>query len=81
MVYDGILASTMFAIKATVDTTAQNTPAQLVFGRDSIINQRHNVDWMIIRKQKQYLINKSNKRENCNQINHTYAQGGKVLLQ
>ena len=36
--WDGILASTMFALRATVHTTTQYTPAQLIFGRDSIIN-------------------------------------------
>ena len=35
---------------------------------------------MTIRKQKQDIINKDNKRENRNQINHTYKQGDKVLL-
>ena len=36
--WDGILASTMFALMATVHTTMQYTPTQLIFGRDSIIN-------------------------------------------
>ena len=35
--WDGILAATMFALRATVHTTSQYTPAQLVFGRDSIL--------------------------------------------
>ena len=57
-----------------------NTPAQLIFGRDSIINQRHDVGWETIRKRKQDLINKGNERKNRNQINHTYKLGDKVLL-
>ena len=36
--WDGILASSMFALCATVHTTTQYAPAQLIFGRDSIIN-------------------------------------------
>ena len=72
--WDGILASTMFALRATVHTTTQYTPAQLIFGRNSIINRHHNVDWEIIRKHKQDLINKSIKRENRNRINHAYKQ-------
>ena len=36
--WDSILASTMFALRATVYTTTQYTPAQLIFGRGSIIN-------------------------------------------
>ena len=46
----GILASTMFALRATVYTTTKYTPAQLIFGRDSIINGRHDVDWETTRK-------------------------------
>ena len=42
---DGILASTMFALHATVHITTQHTPAQLVFGRDSILNTRHETNW------------------------------------
>ena len=78
--WDGILASTMFALRATVHTTTQYTPAQLIFGRDSIINRRHEVDWEVIRTRKQNLINKGNERENRNRISHTYKQGDKVLL-
>ena len=36
--WDGILASTIFAQRATVHTITQYTPVQLIFGRDSIIN-------------------------------------------
>ena len=36
--WSGILAATMFAMRATVHTTLQATPSQLVFGRDSMLN-------------------------------------------
>ena len=36
--WDIILVSTMFIIRATVHTNAQYTPAQLVFGHNSITN-------------------------------------------
>ena len=62
--WDGILASTMFALRAKIHTTTQYTPVQLIFGRDSVINQCHDVDWETIRKQKHVLINKGDKREN-----------------
>ena len=39
--WDGILASTKFTLRATVHTTMQYTPAQLVFGQDSILNICH----------------------------------------
>ena len=78
--WDGKLASIMFALSATNNTTRQYPPTQLIFGRDSIINQRHEVHWKTIRKQKQDLINKRNERENLNRINNTYKEGDKVLL-
>jgi hypothetical protein len=34
--WGGILATTMFAVRATYHTTMQATPTQLVFGRDSL---------------------------------------------
>ena len=72
---DSILSSIMFASRATVLTTTQYTPAQLIFGRDSIINRRHDIDRETIRKRKQDLINKGNEHENCDQRNHAYKQG------
>ena len=64
--WDGILASTIFALRPTAHTTTQYTPAQLIFERDSIISRRYVVDWETIRKRKQNLINKGNKYENRN---------------
>ena len=36
--WDDILASTIFALRAAVHTTTRYTSAQLIIGRDSIIN-------------------------------------------
>ena len=70
--WEGILVSTIFALRAMVHTTTQYTSVQLVFGRDSIINRRHDVEWETIKTRKQDLIKKDNKRENLNQIKHTF---------
>ena len=75
-----MLASTIFALRATANTAMQLTPANFVCGCNSIINQGHNIDWETIRRRKQDLINKANKQKNCNQINHTYKKGDKVSL-
>ena len=48
--WDG--ASIMFDLRATVHTTTQYTPAQLIFGRDSITNSHHDTDCKTLRKQK-----------------------------
>ena len=77
--WDGILAFTMLALRATVHNTTPYTPAQLIFGLDAIF-QCHDKDWEMIWKRKQDLINKRNKCENSNRINHAYKQGEKVLL-
>ena len=39
--WDGILAVTIFVLRATVHITSLYTPTQLAFGRDSILNVRH----------------------------------------
>ena len=49
----GILAATMFAARATVHTTLQATPAQLVFGQDAILNTQFDADWTYIKQRKQ----------------------------
>ena len=43
--WDGILASTMFVLHATVHTMTQYTPAQIVFGQHSIMNIGHEAKW------------------------------------
>ena len=78
--WDGILSATMFALRATVHTTSQYTPAQLVFGRDSVLNVRHEANWKLIKERKQKLINRGNERENKNRVLHEYKVGDKVLL-
>ena len=46
---DEILASTMFTLRAMVHTKTQHTTGQLVFGRDSILNTRHEANWQVIK--------------------------------
>jgi hypothetical protein len=77
--WSGILAATMFAVCATYHTTTQATPAQLVFGRDAILNIMFNADWKVIRERKQRAINYNNIRENAKRISHKYKEGDLVL--
>ena len=78
--WEGILSSTMFAIRSTVHTTTQHTPSQLVFGRDAILNINQEANWQLIKQRKQALINKGNERENRRRQSHVYNTGDKVLL-
>ena len=48
--WNGILASIMFVVHAAVHTTTRHTPAQLIFGRDSILNTHCKANWHLIKK-------------------------------
>jgi transposase InsO family protein len=78
--WKGILSATAFAVRSTFHTTLRNSPGQLIFGRDMILNIKHEANWEFIRERKQTLINKNNKAENAKRIPHTYGVGDKVLL-
>ena len=78
--FQGVLAAVSFAVKATVHTTLQATPSQLVFGRDHVLNIKHEANWKKILDQKQKLINKNNERENKKRKLYHYKVGQKVLI-
>ncbi len=78
--WSGPLAAAMFATRATYHTTLQATPAQLVFGRDAILNTMFEANWSAIKARKQRIIRKSNVAENKNRIPHDYSEGDQVLL-
>ena len=62
--FDNFLQSTAWAIRSTYHTTLQATPCQLLLGRDMIHNITFKSNWNRIKKRKQDIINKSNKKEN-----------------
>jgi hypothetical protein len=75
--WKGILCATAFSVQSTFYTTLQNTPGQLVFGRDMILNIKHEANWEYIRARKQNIVLKNNKAENAKRIPHTYNIGDK----
>ena len=75
-----MLAAASFAIRATYHTTLQATPAQLVFGRTSILNIAHEANWKYIKARKQDIIDQNNECENSRRIPHDYSVGDKVLI-
>lgn len=77
---DGILAATMFAVRATYHTTLKATPSQLIFGRDAILNTKFEANWQMIRQQKQKRINKNNIAENAKRKPYTYSLGQRVMI-
>ena len=78
--WSGILATTMFAIRATYHTTLQGYPMQLLFGQDAVLNIKHIADWEHIRQQKHEQINRNNKHKNMCRNNHQYKLGDKILV-
>ena len=75
-----ILSSCAWAIRSTVHTVLNATPAQLVYGRDMIYDFAFARDWITIKQKRQDAIIKSNIRENKKRIPHTYKPGDQVLL-
>ena len=67
--YAGLLSAVAFATRATIHTTLQASPSQLVFGRDAMLNMEFEADWATIRTRKQKRINENNKRENVKMQN------------
>ena len=78
--WSGILAATMFAVRATYHTTLQGYPMHLVFGRDAILSIKHVADWEHIRQRKKLRIKHNNKQENMRRTNHQYKVGDKILV-
>jgi transposase InsO family protein len=77
--WSGVLSAVMFATRSTYHTTTQATPAQLVFGRDAILNTTFDANWKIIRDRKQRAIKQNNQKENAKRTPHEYKIGDKVL--
>ena len=68
--FSGILAATMFAMRATYHTMLQATSTQLVFGQDAILNSTFEANWKYIKDCKQKLIDQNNAKENAERIPH-----------
>ena len=68
--WSGILAATMFAVRATYHATLQASLMQLVFVRDAILNIKHVSNWEKIRQHKQFQMNHNKKRKNMLPNNH-----------
>jgi hypothetical protein len=62
--WSSIWSPTMIAIRAIFHTTLQATSAQLVFGRETIVNTKFEANWSLIRNNRQHLIQINNTKEN-----------------
>ena len=55
-------------------------PAQLVFGRDAILNVSFEANWQCVKEREQKLILQNNARENASRLIHTYSVGDRVMV-
>ena len=78
--WTGILSAVAFATRATIHTTLQATPAQLVFGRDAVFQVKHLANWNYIKERKQKLINANNRKENAKRRPYLYRVHDRVLV-
>ena len=78
--YKGLLTAVAFATRATIHTTLNATPSQLVFGRDAMLNMDFHADWETIRARKQKRILQNNEAENSKRIPHNYHVDDMILI-
>ena len=78
--WSGILTAVAFAVRSTIHTTLQATPAQLVFGRDSMLNIPFTADWKMIQMRKQKLIEQNAAKENAKRLPYKYQVGDQVKI-
>ena len=63
-----ILVAAVFEIISTTNRQKGYSLGQLIFVRGMILPIKHEVDWELIRQQKQTQLNKDNTRENKNRV-------------
>jgi hypothetical protein len=63
-----------------LNSHSQSNTAQLVFGRNSVLNIKSRANWAFIKERKQKLINKNNEEENSSQLAHEYKVNYKVWM-
>ena len=51
-----------------------------MFGRDSVLNTKFDIDWTVIKERKRRLISRNNQHENSKRIPYQYKVGDKILI-
>jgi hypothetical protein len=78
--FAAICANVAYGMRATYHTELQASPAQVVFGRDMIINASYLADWKAIAHRRLQSSKRNNERENSRRIPHSYRVGQKVYI-
>ena len=79
-VANDLLQAAAWGIRSTIHTTLQQTPGQIVFQRDMIVQLEVTTDWDMIRRRKRHLTKNANDRENMKRLGHDYEPNDKVLI-
>ena len=78
--WSGILASCAWAIRSTISTVTGATPAQIVFGRDMLIDWATPTDWTTLKRKRQAASSANTNQENKKRKEHIFQAGDKVLV-
>eukprot|EP00957_Ditylum_brightwellii_P140969 10739561-Ditylum_brightwellii.AAC.1 len=70
----------MFATRATIHSISRAMSAQLVFGRDAMLNVQYEAKWTYIKERENKISSKNNKQENATRRTYEYNINDKVLL-
>lgn len=74
------MTAVSFVVRSTIHTTLQATPAQLVFGKDFILNIPFTADWRMMQEKKQKLIEQNTAKDNAKRIPYQYQVGNQVKI-
>ena len=80
MLVDTMLSNTVYALRASINTSLNAAPGSIVFGRDMILNLPFVTDIANIRNRRQALVDKSNARENAHRYDFNYQVGQWVTI-
>ena len=61
-------------------TQEENSPAQLIFNKDMIMQIQKNVDWQRLKQKRLTAEEKNYKNENKSRIQHEYKVGDQILI-
>lgn len=78
--WTSVLASVAYSIRCAHHRGLQASPAQLVYGRDMILPITHHVEWDLLSKRRQQLVDKNNKNENKHRIHLDYKLEDKIMI-
>jgi hypothetical protein len=73
--FASICSNVAYGMRATYHTELQATPAQVVYGRDMIINATYIADWKAIAARRAASSRNNNERENSNRLPFNYQVG------